>query len=187
MISQGWDVQRLTAGLSPPSIPAGVPSVSPKTHPRRWCSRCPGDVPCPGRWPLSSAQWYPGEGQGTGVTALLGLPQWPVPIAVGQVLRDNLSEDMAGHGKVPSSALGAVQAHHSSLWCKLQNSAHPRQDVAGNAEGMTRRTCPLSKAPSRMSFTVQRVCTRASLRSDWREPHHTRSLCCSSPAHGSSI
>lgn len=127
------------------------------------------------------------KGQGTGVTALLGLPQWPVPIAVGQVLRDNLSEDMAGHGKVPSSALGAVQAHHSSLWCKLQNSAHPRQDVAGNAEGMTRRTCPLSKAPSRMSFTVQRVCTRASLRSDWREPHHTRSLCCSSPAHGSSI
>lgn len=29
------------------------------TYPRQWCSRCHGAGPCPGRWPLSSALWYP--------------------------------------------------------------------------------------------------------------------------------
>lgn len=141
MISQGRDVQILIAGLSPPStdpwihpsLPAGPPRA-PRTHLRRWCSRCPGAVPCPGRWLLSSSRWCPGEGQRTGLTALLGLPEWPAPLTAGQVLREKLSQDMAGHGK--SQCLPLEQLR---LWWELQNSANPAQDGAGSAEGMTRR------------------------------------------------
>lgn len=89
----------------------------------------------------------------------------------GPHAEDNLSKDKAHHGKVPSPLLGAVQAHHSSLSCTLQNSANPPQGVAGDVEGRTSRACPLTKPLSRLSWTTEEVSTRARVCRDHREPH----------------